>query len=180
MCQSISFTPICSRKFSIKRFFRIFYEWIMSNIKYSRHPLKSQHRDEKNSTKTVEYFFSQQGIFSIGRHGVLSNCQKKVGKKTCSGLIHNHVILSDKSDKIKKIPKRKQPPSWHPLLVRPLHDFFPLFFGLFSYYGSPSDRGSLLHFSLHVNSKFCFWMWEVGHNIGAGTILMVLKIWIAK
>ena len=58
--------------------------------------------------------------------------QKKSGEKSCSGLIHNHVILSNKSDKIREILKKK---AEHPLPTPSFDEttarFFPLFFCTF-------------------------------------------------
>ena len=43
----------------------------------------------------------------LGRKVTPLLVQKKSGKKSCSGLIHNQVNLSDKPDKMKEIPKKK-------------------------------------------------------------------------
>ena len=83
----------------------------------------------------MHYYFLKIFQMTLGRKVTPLLVQKKIGKKSCSGLIHNQVILSDKSDNIREILKKKlNTLSQHPLLMRPLHDFFPVFFfGLFSY-----------------------------------------------
>ena len=57
---------------------------------------------------------------------------QKSGKESCSGLIHNHMILSDKSDKIREILEKKTNTlSWHRFLMRSLHDFSHFFWTFF-------------------------------------------------
>ena len=68
---------------------------------------------------------------TLGRK-VCSFLVQKKPKKSCSGMIHNCVILSDKSDKIREIlNKNLNTLSRHLLWMRPLNDFFPNFFWTF-------------------------------------------------
>ena len=97
------------------------------------------------SQRVLQVFYSivVQIISDARSEGGPPFSPKKSGKKSCSGLNHNQVILSDKSDKIREILKKTLNTLFrHPLCMRPLHDFFPLFFLDFFPTGSPSDRAS--------------------------------------
>ena len=104
---------------------------------------------------------------TLGRKVCSFLVQKKIGKKSCNGLIHNQVFRSDKSDKIRQILKKKlNTLSQHPLLIRPLHDFFPIFFLHFFRTSTPSDRASYVNkFQKHyINIVTCYISF-VGRNM---------------
>ena len=107
-------------------------------------------------------------LFDARSQGVLPFSAKKSGKKSCSGLIHNCVILSDKSDKIREILNKKlNTLSRHPLWMRPLHDFFPLFFCTFFVRAHlPTERH--VYKNLWVNISNILWCSKL------------LKIWILR
>ena len=90
------------------------------------------------------------------------------------------MILFDKSDNIRKILKKKlNTLSQHLLLMRPLHDFFPLFFGLFSYGSTfrPSVTYEILRF---LETKECVWLWfRVTFNFSI-VIIIYVKLKITK